>query len=211
MYRDDRLEFKKGSLLVKKTETTMDTGEDGNPMQKQRRSTKFDFSGTNYEVVTFGYLAGIEDEHKIDPNLFKNICDKAQKASSTRKPVEIINDKYSSIRSDPAFLARASLRARILGRAIGNDWQRSDGEETGEDLRLGRADEVPADGGNENVSNEDADNEDADKEGKEQLLEEIYNEDADNEGVDKMGFDSEGELTSLEDDENGRTDDGSQA
>ena len=119
MYRDDRLEFKMGSLLVKKTETTVDTGKDGKMIQKQRRSTKFDFSGTNYEVQTLGYLAGIEDEHKMDPNLFMKICDKARQASGARKPVsKVVEDKFSSMRLDPAFLARASLRNKISGRAI---------------------------------------------------------------------------------------------
>jgi hypothetical protein len=121
MYRDDRLEFKKGSLLVKKTETTMDTGEDGKTLQKQKRSIKFDFSGTNYEVLTYGYLAGIEEEYKMDPDLFTKICDKAKKASNARKPTvdsEVVEDKFSSMRLDPTFLARASLRAKISGRAI---------------------------------------------------------------------------------------------
>jgi hypothetical protein len=120
MYRDDRLEYKKGSLLVKKTETTLDTGEDGKTMQKQRRSTKFDFSGTNYEILTMGYLAGIEDEHNLNPDLFTRICDKAKKAlgSGARKPAVKVEDKFASIRLDPAFLARASLRAKISSRAI---------------------------------------------------------------------------------------------
>lgn len=99
MYRDDRLEFKKGSLLVKKTETTVDAGEDGKMIQKPRRSTKFDFSGTNYEVQTMGYLSGIEDEHKEDPNLFTKICNKAKQASGARKPAgEVIEDKFATIR-----------------------------------------------------------------------------------------------------------------
>ena len=34
------------------------------------------------------------------------------------KPVEVVEDKFASMRSDPAFLAPASLRARISGRAI---------------------------------------------------------------------------------------------
>lgn len=118
MYRDDRLELKKGSLSVKKSETTVDTEEEGKS-QKQRHSTKFDFSGTNYKVLTLGYLAGIEEEHKIDRDLFKKICDKAKKASSARKPaVEAVEDKFSSVRLDPIFLARASLRDKISGRAI---------------------------------------------------------------------------------------------
>ena len=114
MYRDDRLEFNKGSLTIKKTETAVDTGKDGKIMQKQRRSTKFDFSGTNYEVQTCGYLAGIKVEHETDPNIFTKICNKAKKASGARKPVEVVEDKFASMRSDPAFLARA----RISGRAI---------------------------------------------------------------------------------------------
>ena len=69
------------SLLVNKTETAMDTGEDRTIMQKQRHSTKFDFSRTNYEVQTMGYLTGIEDEHKMDPHLFMKICNKARQAA----------------------------------------------------------------------------------------------------------------------------------
>lgn len=121
MYRDDRLEYKKGSLSVKKTETAVNTEEDGKPIQKLKRSTKFDFSGTNYEIETFGYLAGIEQEYELDPNLFKRICENAKKASGARKPAggdREIEDKFASIRSDPAFLARTSLRAKISGRAI---------------------------------------------------------------------------------------------
>lgn len=125
MYRDDRLEFKKGSLLVKKTEITtasasgMDTGEDGKLIQKQKRSTKFDFSGTNYLAKTLGYRAGMEDEHNMDSDLFTKICDRAKKASGARKPAcdpEDVEDKYASIRLDPAFIARASLRSIISGR-----------------------------------------------------------------------------------------------
>ena len=118
MYRDDRLEFNKGSLTIKKTETAMDTGKDGKIMQKQRCSTKFDFSGTSYGVQTCGYLAGIKVEHETDPNIFTKICEKAKKASGARKPVEVVEDKFASMRSDSAFLARASLCARISGRAI---------------------------------------------------------------------------------------------
>ena len=73
MYCNNHLEYKKGSLLVKKTETAMDTGEDGTIMQKQRHSTKFDFSGTNYEVQTMGYLAGIEDEHNVRATAILNL------------------------------------------------------------------------------------------------------------------------------------------
>jgi hypothetical protein len=61
MYRDDRLVYNNGSLVVKKTETTVDTGEDRKTVQKQRCSTKFNFSGTNYEVPTMGYLEGIKE------------------------------------------------------------------------------------------------------------------------------------------------------
>lgn len=49
--------------------------------QKQKHSTKFDFSGTNYEIQTLGYLVGIEEECKLDPNLFKKICEKAKKVN----------------------------------------------------------------------------------------------------------------------------------
>ena len=150
MYRDDRLEFNKGSLTIKKTETAVDTGKDGKIMQKQRRSTKFDFSGTNYEVQTCGYLTGIKVEHETDPNIFTKICEKAKKASGARKPVEVVEDKFASMRSDPAFLARASLRARISGRAIpsrnlketcnadeANDGGDEDDEVKGEDHEAG--------------------------------------------------------------------------
>lgn len=149
MYRDDRLEFKKGSLLVKKTETTLDAGEDGKTVQKQRRSIKFDFSGTNYEVLTLGYLAGIEDEYKMDPNLFTKICDQAKKASGARKPaVSVVEDKFASIRLDPAFLARASLRAKISSRAIVRKETLSLGncEETGDNCMDPEGENDEADG-----------------------------------------------------------------
>ena len=147
MYRDDRLEFKKGSLSVKKTETAVDTGEDGKTTQKQKRSTKFDFSGTNYEVQTLGYLAGIEEECKLDPNLFKKICEKAKKANGARKPAggdHEVEDKFASIRSDPAFLARTSLRAKMSGRVI---FKTENGENSnGKLYKIDNADEAPANG-----------------------------------------------------------------
>jgi hypothetical protein len=151
MYRDDRLEYKKGSLLVKKTETAtgMDTEEDQKSMQKQKRSTKFDFSGTNYLAQTFGYCSGIKAEHKIDPDLFTKICDKAKKASGARKPAddsEDVEDKYASIRLDPAFIARASLRAMISGRAVHKTEDGENGEVHKMD-RDGDADEALGNGG----------------------------------------------------------------
>lgn len=143
MYRDDRLEFKKGSLSVKKTETAVDTGEDGKTTQKQKRSTKFDFSGTNYEIQTLGYLAGIEEECKLDPNLFKKICEKAKKANGARKPAggdHEVEDKFASIQSDPAFLARTSLRAKMSGRVI----FKTENGENGKLYKIDNADEAPA-------------------------------------------------------------------
>jgi hypothetical protein len=227
MYRDDRLEFNKGSLLVKKTETSVDTGKDGKTMQKQRRSTKFDFSGTNYEVQTLGYLAGIEDEHQADPSLFMKICDKAKQASGARKPAgEVVDDKFASMRLDPAFLSRASLRAKISGRAIhtlkatsssgicanGDDSDGDDGDDGG-DEREDEREEVEEVMDGENAGCEATGTGSA-------------NEDNDNGGgasgdvrvTDHSGGDFEGELTDLvseeglgDEGEYALTEDGSQA
>ena len=143
MHRDDRFEFKKGSLFVKKTETAADTGEDGKTTQKQKRSTKFDFSGTNYEIQTLGYLTRIEEECKLDPNLIKKICKKAKKANGTQKPAggdHEVEDKFASIRSDPAFLARTSVQAKMSGRVI---FKTKNGE-NGKLYKIDNTDEAPA-------------------------------------------------------------------
>ena len=90
----------------------------------------------------------------MDPDLFTKICDKAKKASGARKPAveDVEDDKYASIRQDPAFLARASLRAKISGRGIKKEILASgDCEpaqpESGEVYVTTHADEVESDDG----------------------------------------------------------------
>ena len=117
---------------------------DGKMMQKQKHSTKFDFSGTNYEIQTLGYLAGIEEECKLDPNLIKKICKKAKKANGAQKPAggdHEVKDKFASIWSDPAFLARTSLRAKMSGRVI---FFKTENGKNGKLYKIDNADEVPA-------------------------------------------------------------------
>ena len=172
----------------------MDTGEDTTMMQKQRRSTKFDFSGTNYEVQTMGYLAGIEDEHKMDPDLFMKICDKAKQASGAQKPTsEVAEDKFASMRLDPAFLVRASLRAKISGRAIHKETSGNETRQTGEDCEesengkngevYNNADEA---NGSENEPEEVMDGENADCEAS---ANEDHNSDGNNNDQDESGED----------------------
>jgi hypothetical protein len=225
MYRDDRLEFNKGSLTIKKTETTVDTGKDGKMMQKQRRSTKFDFSGTNYEVQTYGYLSGIEDMLKTDPNLFTKICDKAKKASGARKPAgEVVEDKFASMRLDPAFLARASLRAKIIsGRAIrketfnadeANDGGDEDEEVMGEDHEA-REEEAREEEAREEEAREPEADEDHEPEAAENGYDTDHSQHASGEDLDFKGNlkPTGSELESQQEDEENYapTEDGSQA
>ena len=219
MYCDNHLEYKKGSLMVKKTETAVDTEEDGKMIQKQRRLTKFNFSGTNYEVQTMGYLAGIEDEHNLDPDLFTKICNKARQASGAQKPAsEVVEDKFASMRLEPAFLARASLHAKISGRAIRKPETPSNFEVINETCQTGETengengkvykmnDDADEANGGENEPEEvmdgknagceasankdnDASREDQDESGEEQLVDDGY--------VGYGGMDFEGDLSQL--------------
>jgi hypothetical protein len=123
------LSYKNGSLSartmeVKVTESNPEANADDNAedakggakAKKWKRSAKFDFSGTNYEACTMGYLAGIENECADDPDFYTKICSKAREASSARKPPSEAVDKFSSLRSDPNFLARASRCAKITSK-----------------------------------------------------------------------------------------------
>jgi hypothetical protein len=105
MYRNDHLEYKNGSLSaktmeVKVTESTPEANADddaedtkgGAKVKKRKRLAKFDFSGTNYEACTMGYLAGIETEFADDPDFYTKICSKAREASSARNlPSEAVD------------------------------------------------------------------------------------------------------------------------
>lgn len=204
-------------------------------IRKPRRSTKFDFSGTNYEVQTMGYLSGLEDEHREDPNLFTKICNKAKQASSAQKPAgEVVEDKFATIRSNPAFLARASLRTKILGRTIhkvtsGNCENGGNGEvykmngdtdeaNCGEEPKEVMDDENAGYEASDDEDNDDMSGEDQDKGGEEQLATE-YSEGKGDDSVEYSG-DSEVfgcELTELEEEPEGDevgyflTEEGSQA
>ena len=80
--------------------------------QKPKRSTKFDFSGTNYETCTLGHMACLEAMFEDDPELIEKICKQAREfvGPGVRKPCdEGDNNKYATLKADPEFLARTLL------------------------------------------------------------------------------------------------------
>jgi hypothetical protein len=82
-----------------------------NDKKKPRRSTKFDFSGTNYESCTLGHVACLEAMLEEEPNSIGTICDQAREIGGGRKPAQSLaeDDKYASLKTDPEFMARALL------------------------------------------------------------------------------------------------------
>ena len=112
MFRDDRLEYKNGSLQVKMPDIPRVTIKN-NKSQKPKQSTKFDFSGTNYETCTLGHVACLEAMLEEDPELIENICKLAKENVGVRKPCggddrDSNNLKYTTLQADPKFLASSA-------------------------------------------------------------------------------------------------------
>ena len=118
MFRDDHLEYKNGTLQFKMPEM-IPTGaairNDKKQNLKPKRSTKFDFSGTNYETCTLRHVACLEAMLEDDPELIENICKQAREfvGPGVRKPScddhDTGSSKYATLKADPEFLARALL------------------------------------------------------------------------------------------------------
>jgi hypothetical protein len=111
MFRDDHLEYKNGTLQVKMQEIP-GAAVKNNISQKPKRTTKFDFSGTNYETCTLGHVACMEIMLEEDPELIENICQQARDIVGVHKLVRDdhdSNEKYATLQTDPEFLARALL------------------------------------------------------------------------------------------------------
>ena len=111
LFRDDRLEYKNGTLQVKTLEVTVKN--DKIP-QKPKRSAKFDFSGTNYETCMLGHVACLEAMLEDDPELIENICKQVREVARLHKACtddddRDSNNKYALLQADPEFLARALL------------------------------------------------------------------------------------------------------
>src|ERR1700678_66845 len=117
MFRDDRLEYnvKNRTLQVKMPEiptarpaTVKNDRKSQKP--KLRRTTKFNFSGTNYETCTLGHVACLEAMLEEDPELIEDICRQARDIADVRKLLrDHDNNKFAALQSNPDFLARASL------------------------------------------------------------------------------------------------------
>jgi hypothetical protein len=115
MFRDDRLEYKNGTLQVKMLEIPTGAAVRNDKKQKPKRSTKFDFSGTNYETCTLGHVACLEAMLEDDAELIENICEQAREFSGPGVRKSACDDhdtgssKYATLKADPEFLARALL------------------------------------------------------------------------------------------------------
>jgi len=128
MFRDDRLEYKNCMLQVKMAENPGVATVNND--KKPKRTTKFDFSGTNYETCTLGHVACLEAMLEEDPELVEDICKQAKEITDVRKPLahNHDNDKYAMLQSDPDFLARASLFKKRKDN--GKDTTRMENEES---------------------------------------------------------------------------------
>ena len=157
MFRDDRLEYKNGTLQLKMPEIPGPTTSDN---KKPRRSTKFDFSGTNYENCTLGHVSCLEAMLEEDQDLIKTICQQAREIAGIRKPVPSREGKYSSLQTDPEFVARALLfkKGKKSNRrdATHKDNEESEGRNNDEDLGGGNGDVDVVDGSG--GGNDDDDN-----------------------------------------------------
>jgi hypothetical protein len=151
MFRDDRLEYKNGTLQLKMPEipgarvSTADSKKDKKP--KSKRTTKFDFSGTNYETCTLGHMSCLEAMLEEAPELIEDICKQARDIGGVRKQLRgdhDNNDKYATLQTDPEFLARASLFKNLKGK-------KRNGKATHKDDEL---EESKAQGSNDVNSNE---------------------------------------------------------
>jgi hypothetical protein len=115
MFRDDRLEYKNGTLQVKTLTIPKNIVKNDKIPQKPKRTTKFDFSGTNYETCTLGHVACLEAMFDENPELIENICKQAKEIAGLRKACDDRDDdsnsnsKYALLKADPEFLARALL------------------------------------------------------------------------------------------------------
>jgi hypothetical protein len=122
MFRDDQLEYKNGTLQLKTPEIPGVTVKNDKKSQKPKpkRTTKFDFSGTNYETCTLGHVACLEVMLEEDPELIEDICKQARDIAGVRtgKPPRDCdtNDKYATLQTDPEFLARALLFKNLKGK-----------------------------------------------------------------------------------------------
>jgi hypothetical protein len=124
MFRDDRLEYKNGTLQIKTSESEIPGATVRNDKQKPKRTTKFDFSGTNYDTCTRGHVACMEIMLEEDPELIENICKQAREIVGVRKPAyDDSNNKYATLQADPEFLARVSLfkKGRMQKKSNGGD------------------------------------------------------------------------------------------
>ena len=110
MFRDNCLEYKNGTLQVKMPEISGVTNEKSQK-PKPRRSTKYDFSGNNYETCTLGHVACLEAMLEDDLELIEDICKQAKDLAGVRKPLHDHDNsgKYATLQTDPEFLARAML------------------------------------------------------------------------------------------------------
>lgn len=112
MFRDDHLEYKNGTLQVKMSEIPTGGYTVNKNTQKPKRTTKFDFSGTNYETCTLGHIACLEAILDDDPELIDDICKQARELASVgvRKLCDDRDsNKYATLQTNPEFLARALL------------------------------------------------------------------------------------------------------
>src|ERR1700678_3693652 len=128
MFRDDRLEYKRGTLQVKMPEIPGARAQDNE--KKPRQTTKFDFSGTNYETCTLGHVACLEAIIAEDSETIDEICKQSRElASGVRKPLapRAEHDKYSALQADPEFLAHALLFKNLKGKKVKNDGSNSTG------------------------------------------------------------------------------------
>jgi hypothetical protein len=137
MFRDDRLEYKNGTLQVKMPETSGFTVKN-DKKPKPKRTTKFDFSGTNYETCTLGHVACLEAMLEEDPELIESICKQARDITGVRKPQHDHdnNDKYATLQTDPEFLARASLFKKGQKRNVKDATHKDNEESKGNDEDL---------------------------------------------------------------------------
>lgn len=112
--------------------------------KRPKRTTKFDFSGGNYEACTLGHLAGMNYVAKDKPDLFDRICKGAKEAAGLQEASNNDNDAeeeehYTGLKADPEFMARALLlsRKKIAAPKIqdtktnGNDNQNSNDDQNG--------------------------------------------------------------------------------
>ena len=119
MFRDDRLEYKNGTLQLKPEIPGAILKNDKKP--RSRRTTRFDFSGTNYETCTRGHMSCLETMLAADPELIEDICKHAKELAGVRKSLLRDDDddndsKYATLQTDPEFLARASLFQNLKGK-----------------------------------------------------------------------------------------------